>query len=85
MPRYQPTWCQDNPAGAKIAAAAGAKMPRYQPSWCQDIKIPSRARPSALLTSDSLVCREWKVDAKPAAKQSSWCQDANISAKLVPR
>ena len=58
MPRYQPTWCQDNPAGAKIAAAAGAKMPRYQPSWCQDIKIPSRARPSGPLTPISLGCPE---------------------------
>ena len=55
MPRYQPSWCQDNQAGAKIAAAAGAKMPRYQPSWCQDIKIPSRARPSGSLTTISLL------------------------------
>ena len=48
MPRYQPSWCQDDQADAKIPAAAGAKMPRYQPSWCQDIKIPSRAGPSGL-------------------------------------
>ena len=51
-------WCQDDQADAKIPAAAGAKMPRYQPSWCQDIKIPSRARPSGVLTPISPPCPE---------------------------
>ena len=72
MPRYQPTWCQDNPAGAKIAAAAGAKMPRYQPSWCQDIKIPSRARPSRAVISDSQLWGDSK-------NRPFWYQNSNMS------